>query len=340
MKALVIRRTGPPETLCVEDWPKPALKPGQILIKVKAAGVNFADCLARMGLYSAAPKRPFIPGYEAAGIIEEVGREVSNFKPGDRVFGATRFGGCAEFAAVDSAQALAIPESLSFEQAAAIPVNYLTAYAALYEQARVRKGDLILIHSAAGGVGIAAMQLCQATGATVVAMASSDVKLERLRAMGAEHTINTNQTNYPDTARKLANYGDGFDVILNAAGGPTIRQDLRLLAPGGRLILYGISSLAPLDRRRWLDLIKGFISTPWLHPLWLINNNKGVFGLNMAHYFKNNGVYKKIMEDIAAMVQKGEIKPVLDSNYPLDKAPQAHARLHSRQNVGKVVLVF
>lgn len=339
MKALVIRRIGPPETLCIEKWPDPMPQAQQILIRVKAAGVNFADCMARMGLYNDAPPRPFVPGYEASGIVEKVGRAVLHLKEGDRVFGLTRFSGCAEYAAVDAFQMQKIPDGISFDQAAAIPVNYFTAYAALCEMARVRPGDHVLIHSAAGGVGIAAMQISKHFGANIYATAGSDSKLNFLKSIGADVAVNYRRDDYEKVIKANFFSHKGLDITLNAMGGDSLKKDLRLLGPSGRVIAYGISNMAASNSRDWIGFLRGIITTPIIHPFSLMNENRGIFGLNMLHYFQGPEHYKKISDGLMSLMEAKVINPVVDSTYPLEQAAKAHERIHSRQNMGKVLLI-
>lgn len=334
MQALVIENIGAPEVLRIKEWPDPELKPGQVLVRVKAAGINFADCQARKGIYRDAPKRPFVPGYEIAGIIEKAANNVTQRRVGETVFGFSRFGGCAQYVAVDEAQVFPLPDGFNFEEAAAIPVNYATAYVALHIMARVRRDDRVLIHGAAGGVGIAALQLAKAAGAEIMATAGSQRKIEWLKHQGTTLAVNYRETDYAEALKNEK----GISIILNAAGGETLKKDLKLLGPGGCVVSYGTASWSQGPTRNWFKLIGSIVKTPLLHPLWLVVHSKGFYGLSMLHYFRNTAVAGKIVNQLFDIMMEHKLKPVIDSVHPLKKAAEAHRRLEERQNIGKVIL--
>ena len=234
------------EVLQVQERPDPPVGSGEIRIAVKAAGINFADTMARLGLYPDAPKPPCVMGYEVAGTVESVGEGVTEFSVGDRVAAGTRFGGQAELVTVPEAQALPLPERLSFEQGAAFPVNYGTAYAALVLMGSLREGDRVLIHAAAGGVGIAATQIARNAGAEIFGTASPS-KHDAIRAQGVEHPIDYRNQDFEAETMRLTG-GEGVDLIIDALGPTSFRKDYRLLRPGGRLVMYGLSEAT--ERRR------------------------------------------------------------------------------------------
>ncbi len=342
MKALVQTGTGGPEVLQVQELPDPEVGPGEIRIAVKAAGVNFADTMARVGLYPDAPKPPCVMGYEVAGEVESVGEGVDGFAVGDRVFAGARFGGQAELVTVPANQALPLPERLSFEQGAAFPVNYGTAYAALVVIGSLREGTRVLVHVAAGGVGIAATQIARNVGAEVFGTASP-AKHEAIRAQGVAHPIDYRNHDFEAEVMRITN-GEGVDLIIDALGPTSFRKDYRLLRPGGRLVMYGISE-ASTERGRDIpamlkSLAKMPLATiPWWKSLALMNENKGVFGLNMLHWWDREGSFERVIEPLLEGLAKGAFKPVVAEAFSFDRAPDAHRFIEERRNIGKVVLV-
>ena len=246
MRAVVLTGTGGPEVLQVQERPDPAVGPGEVRIAVRAAGINFADTLARVGLYPDAPKAPCVLGYEVAGEVESVGEGVSDHAAGDRVMAATRFGGQAELVTVPAEQVLPLPEALGFEQGAAFPVNYGTAQAALFVMGGLKQGERVLIHAAAGGVGIAATQLARNAGAEIFGTASGS-KHDAIREQGVAHAIDYRTDNFADEVMRITS-GEGIDLAIDAIGPSSFRKDYRLLRPGGRLVMYGLSESA--DERR------------------------------------------------------------------------------------------
>ena len=254
MKALVLTAHGGPEVLKVREQPEPLAGPGQIRVAVHASGVNFADIMARQGLYPDAPKPPAILGYEIAGTVESVGEGVTAWKLGDRVIAATRFGGFAELVVVGQTDVLALPAGLSFEEGAAIPVAYGTAYASVVRLANVQRGEWILIHAAAGGVGIAATQFAHKLGARIFGTASKS-KHAVVQALGVEHAIDYHTERVPSAIRAITG-GRGLDVILDARGGRDFKESYDLLRPGGRLVMYGASAVITDDRRNLFSALK------------------------------------------------------------------------------------
>src|SRR4029079_1815797 len=216
MRAVVLTGHGGPEVLQVQERPDPPVGPGEVRIAVKAAGINFADTMARMGLHPDAPKPPCVMGYEVAGEVESVGEGVDSLKVGDRVMAGTRFGGHAELISVPAEQALPFPDDWSFEQATAIPVNYATAYVALITMGGLREGQRALIHAAAGGVGTAAVQIARNVGAEIFGTASAS-KHDAIRDLGAEHAIDYRTQDFEEEVRRITG-GEGVDVIIDATG--------------------------------------------------------------------------------------------------------------------------
>jgi NADPH:quinone reductase-like Zn-dependent oxidoreductase len=341
VKALVQTGNGGPEVLQVLERPDPTFGPGEVRIAVKAAGINFADTMARLGLYPDAPKTPCVMGYEVAGTIESVGEGVTDFTVGDRVMAGTRFGGQAELVTVPADQALPLPERLSFEQGAAFPVNYGTAYAALIIMGSLREGDRVLIHAAAGGVGIAASQIARNVGAEIFGT-SSPAKHEAIRAQGVTHAIDYRNQDFEAEAMRITG-GEGVDLVIDALGPTSFRKDYRLLRSGGRLVMYGLSEVTKESGRDIPAALKSLAkmplaTIPWWKSLALMNENKGVFGLNMLKWWEREGGLDRVTEPLMADLEAGRLEPVVAETFPFERAGEAHEFIAQRRNVGKVVL--
>jgi NADPH:quinone reductase-like Zn-dependent oxidoreductase len=342
MRAVVLTGTGGPEVLQVQERPDPAVGPGEVRIAVRAAGINFADTMARVGLYPDAPKTPCVLGYEVAGEVESVGEGVSDFALGDRVMAGTRFGGQAELVTVPAEQVLALPERLSFEQGAAFPVNYGTAYAALILMGGLREGDRVLIHAAAGGVGISATQVARNVGAEIFGTASP-AKHEAIRAQGVTHAIDYRSQDFEAEVMRITN-GEGVDLVIDALGPASFRKDYRLLRSGGRVVMFGLSEAQPKGARSIPVALRSLIAMPlatmpWWKSLTMMNENKGVFGLNMLSWWEREGNLDRLTEPLLADLQQGRLEPVVAAGFPFEQAGDAHQFIADRRNVGKVVLL-
>ena len=332
---------GGPEVLRVQERSDPPAGPGEIRIAVKAAGINFADTMARVGLYPDAPKPPCVMGYEVSGEVESLGEGVSDFAIGDRVMAGTRFGGQAELVTVPADQVLPLPERLSFEQGAAFPVNYGTAYAALIIMGSLREGDRVLIHAAAGGVGIAATQIARNVGAEIFGTASPS-KHDAIRAQGVAHAIDYRGQDFESEAMRITG-GEGVDLIIDALGPTSFRKDYRLLRSGGRVVMYGLSEVTKESGRDIPAALKSLAkmplaTLPWWKSLALMNENKGVFGLNMLKWWDREGSLDRVTEPLMADLEAGRLEPVVAEAFPFERAGEAHEFIAQRRNVGKVVL--
>ena len=335
MRQVVIPRHGGPEVLEVREAPDPVPGEGEVRIRVRAAGINFADILARIGLYPDAPKPPVVVGYEVAGVIDAIGNGVTTPHEGDRVLALTRFGGYSSSVVVPAAQAYRFPDGLSDAEAAAVPLNYLTAAVALYRMAGLTAGETVLVHNAGGGVGIAAVQLARLRRAAVIGTASA-AKHSALRSFGVEHVIDYRHANVEQEVKRLTK-GRGVDVVLDPIGGPSFGVSYRMLAPLGRLVMFGMSSISS-DRRSLWRVLRAWWAMKRFDPLSLINRNKGVFGLNLGHLWDERRQLQPLMELILTELHAGRLKPVVARTFPLDKAADAHRFIQSRANIGKVVL--
>jgi NADPH:quinone reductase-like Zn-dependent oxidoreductase len=336
MRQAVIQRHGPPDVFAMRDVPVPEPGPGELRIRVRAAGVNFADILARMGLYPDAPPPPMVVGYEVSGHIDRLGDGVIGMSEGDQVVALTRFGGYSESVVVAAALTFRVPPDLSDAEAAAFPVNYLTAALALYRMAALNAGDVVLIHNAGGGVGIAATQLARLRRATVIGTASA-FKHAALRSFGVEHTIDHQHANIANEVMTITR-GRGVDVILDPIGGRSFQSSYRLLAPLGRLILLGLSAASTGERRNLWGAFRVWMTTQRFNPMSLINRNRGVFGMHIGHLWDERRQLTPLMDMLLTELGAGRLKPVVARTFPLEKAADAHRFIQSRSNIGKVVL--
>jgi NADPH:quinone reductase-like Zn-dependent oxidoreductase len=336
----VITRHGGYEVLRVEQRPEPVAGSGEIRIAVRAAGINFADLMARAGVYPDAPEPPCVVGYEVAGDVESVGDGVEGYAVGDRVLAGTRFGGYAELVSVPVGQVLPLPDELSFEQGAAFPVNYGTAYAALVIMGGLKAQERVLIHAAAGGVGIAATQVAKRIGAEVFGTASP-AKHDAIRAQGVDHPIDYRNEDFAEAAMRITG-GVGLDLIMDAVGPSSFRRDYPILRPGGRLVMYGLSEVQTGEKRDIPAVVRSLVrmplaTMPWWRSLQVMNENKGVFGLNMLKWWDNEGL-DRVLEPLASGLQAGEYQPVVAEAFEFERAGEAHRFIAERRNVGKVVL--
>ena len=338
MRQVWVTGPGGPEVLEVRELPDPHPGPGEVRISVHAAGVSFADVLARAGLYPDAPKPPTVLGYDVAGVIDEAGTEVQGFAEGDRVLALTRFGGYSSAVVVPVHRVKVVPPGKDLRQAAGLPVSYLTAYLTLNRLGSVRPGDWVLIHAAAGGVGLSALQLCRKLGAVTIGTASAG-KHERLRKIGLDHPVDYRDQDFEAEVMRIT-AGRGVDIVLDAVGGTTTRKSYRCLAPLGKLVFFGLSAGSARSRRSaWRTFPKAVATTPIFHPVQLLNANKGVLGFNLGHLWELTDVIGGTLAELVRMWGDGEIDPIVDSSFPFSRTGDAHAQLEEARNFGKVVLV-
>jgi len=326
----VITRHGPPEVLQVEERPDPSPGRGEVLIDVRAAGVNFADVLARLGFYRDAPKPPCVVGYEVAGTVAAVGEGVAGrFALGDRVAAPVRFGGYSERAAVAAGGAFALPERLSFEQGAAIPVNYATAWEAIVRAGNLQPGERLLIHSAGGGVGIAATQLAKRIGAEVWGTASPQ-KHAAIRSIGVDHPIDYTSKGWEHGLPKL-------DLVMDALGGASFRRSYKLLRAGGRLVCFGASAVVSGSERNLLAAARTVTETPWFSVFGQMSSSRSIIGLNVLTLWDQHGP-ERWAKPLTELIADGTIRPVIAESFSFDRAADAHRFISERRNIGKVLL--
>jgi NADPH:quinone reductase-like Zn-dependent oxidoreductase len=318
----------------VREAPDPVAQPGTVRVKVSAAGVNFSDLLARQGLYPDAPKLPCTVGYEVAGIVDAVGSGVSTPRVGDRVIATTRFGGQSELVVAPAGSVFALPTGWTFEQGAAFPVVYLTAHHMLVRVAAARRGESVLVHAAAGGVGLAVAELGRILGLRVIGLASR-AKHDVLREYGVE-PLDSRDPHWFEAARLLAPHG--IDVVLDAVGADSWRHGYRLLAPAGRLVCYGASGLAEGPSRNIAKVLWRLIRFPRFGPLALMNDNKAVAGVNLGHLWTAESLMAPQMTALLDYARDGKITPRVDRTFSFVEAGAAHRYIHERRNIGKVLL--
>jgi NADPH:quinone reductase-like Zn-dependent oxidoreductase len=331
MRAVVITQHGDPSVLQVQERPDPQPGAGQVRIDVRASGINFADVMARQGLYEDAPDTPCVVGYEVAGVVDAVGEGVESPAVGDRVFAPIQFGGYASSVVVPASDVVPLAESLSFAQGAAIPVNYATAWAGLIQYGGLEPGQRVLIHAAAGGVGIAATQIAKRRGAYILGTASPR-KHEAIRGFGVDEPLDYTRDGWEKGLAPV-------DVVMDAVGGRSFKRSYNLLRPGGRLIAFGASSVVSGEKRNLLKaapqalpMLRGF------NLLEQMQNSKAVVGLNMLTLWKDRGSLDTWLAPLQEMLDDGSLQPVVSDEVPFDRAGDAHRIITERRNVGKVVL--
>jgi NADPH:quinone reductase-like Zn-dependent oxidoreductase len=334
MRQIWLPRYGAPEVLCLRNADDPAPGTGEVRIRVRAAGVNFADLLARMGLYRDAPRPPCVLGFEVAGVIDAIGDGATGLDIGDRVFATPRFGGYTDVLTVHADHVTKLPVAMSFEEAAAFPTAYLAAHHALFGLGVLREGATILVHSAAGGVGIAAIQLARTRGCRILGTASPS-KHEFLRGQGCAHPLAYDA--WPAQVSQLVGAA-GVDLVIDAIGGSSWRDSYDVLAPGGRLVCLGASVNVTGTRRSLLAVARFFSTMPRFTPLALMNDNKQVAGFNMRRMFDRFEIFRPQLDALIALYESGQLRPHVDRSFSFEQVDAAHRWLHERKAKGKIIL--
>lgn len=327
MKAIRMHTYGDPSVLTLEDVPDPVPNEGEVLVRVGAVGLNYAETVARRGAYPT-PPFPFIPGSEAAGEVVKLGKGVRGISEGAKVMFTPLHGAYAEYATASAAEVEFLPKGFSIEEGAAFRVNFLTAYLALKNRAMLRPGESVLIHSAAGGVGTAAIQLAKLMGGRIFATVGSKHKMEIVAKLGADHVINYLEEDFVAAVKK-ANDGKGPDVILESGGGEIFDKSFNSLAPFGRMVVFGIASgqggnVQTISEAR----------IPWHRA------NSSLLGLYLGGLRQAQPeVVREALHDLLSMAENGRIRPVIGQTFPLAQAAKAHEFMASRQSHGKIVLI-
>ncbi|WP_226584866.1 quinone oxidoreductase family protein [Halobacillus litoralis] len=322
MKAIQFKEYGDPSVLENVDVDVPELDKGEVLLKVTAIGVNYADTARREGAYVVPTPLPFIPGAEVVGVVEEVGEGTSKFSKGDRVVTLIGSGGYAEYVKTTEHTLISLPENVEDETAVALPLQGLTAYHLLTTMGRLEEGESVLVHAAAGGVGSLAVQLAKSFGAgNVIATASTEEKLALASDLGADHTINYTNENWRQEVLE-ATGGKGVDIALEMAGGDIFHETIKCMRPFGRLVVYGVASGEPAQ----------------MYPSGLMNRNLSVMGFFLPQIMKKRELFEKSLNHLMELVQSGELKLTVGGVYDLKDASYVHEIMQGRKTKGKLVL--
>ena len=335
MESIIVTRHGDPDCMELQELPTPSPGSGEICIRVSKAGINFADILARMGLYPGAPSPPFTPGMEVAGTVHEVGLDVKNFKPGDRVVGSGGSGGYSTHTISKAATVFKIPDEITFETAAAFPAVYFTSYLMVIHPGALQPGESILIHGAAGGVGLAATELAKIAGAKNIFGTCSPNKHDFISDNGVlpidKHNFLAEIMDWTE--------GQGVDLVLDPIGGEHLMQSYRCLGSGGRVCSFGISDMAPTKRKSQWARLKSWLTFPKFDPLKMMSSNRGVFGIHLGRW-KNLDHLEKAKEDLLSWIGEGKINPHVDKVFSKEQASDAHHYIQDRKNIGKILIDF
>jgi NADPH:quinone reductase-like Zn-dependent oxidoreductase len=338
MKAAVVTRYGGPEVMEIRDVPLPRLAAGQILVRVRAIGLNFADVFGRLGVYPNTPSPPFIPGLEFSGDVVAVAPDVSKFKGRERVMGYSRLGSHAEYVCLGVHYATTVPESMSYEEAAAFLATGMSAYHGIVRLGNLRKGEKLLIHAAAGGVGLASVQIAKQIGAEIFATAGTEEKLALAGKFGADHLLNYRDTDFAAEITRITE-GYGVDVVMDSVGGEVFKKSWHLLAQMGRYILYGVSSVTGKGAINRLKAAAAFSMMRPIFPPSLMSANRGIHGFNLGTLTGKELYFSDAAKEILRYFDEGFLKPVIGHVFPFDRIVEAHAFLQTRQSSGKIVVL-
>jgi synaptic vesicle membrane protein VAT-1 len=339
MRAAVVARKGGPDVLEIRELPEPEPGPGQVCVRVKAIGLNFADVLMRLGVYTGTPATPFVPGLEFSGVVEKVGAAVETFRGGESVMAVNGFGSHAELVALDARRAMRLPARMSFEEGAAFPVNYLSAHCGLVHLGRLCAGERLLLHAAAGGVGIASIQLARHIGAETFGTAGSAAKVEFIRSMGVEHAINYRAEDFAAAIRRQVGH-NAIDVVMDSVAGRLFRPGWNLLAPMGRYIIYGMASVSGTGGLNYLRAAREFLALPRIQPLQMVAANRTLSGFHLGTLDPAHPYFRTATAEILKLYEHGVLRPFIGATFPFEKIREAHAHLQSRASTGKVVVTI
>ncbi|XP_006901756.1 PREDICTED: synaptic vesicle membrane protein VAT-1 homolog [Elephantulus edwardii] len=315
----------------------PAPGPGQVTLRVRACGLNFADLMARQGLYDRLPPLPVTPGMEGAGVVTAVGEGVTDRKEGDRVMVLIRSGMWQEEVTVPSAQTYLMPEAMTFEEAAALLVNYITAYMVLFDFGNLRPGHSVLVHMAAGGVGIAALQLCRTVENVTVFGTASASKHEVLKENGVTHPIDYHTSDYVNEIKKIS--PKGVDIVMDPLGGSDTAKAYNLLKPMGRVVTYGMANVLTGPKRNLVAMARTWWNQFSVTALQLLQANRAVCGFHLGYLEGEVKLVSNVVARLLALYNQGRIKPHIDSVWPFEKVADAMKQMQEKRNIGKVLLV-
>lgn len=338
MKVITLVREGNAhQAFEVWEMPTPEPRENEVLVSVSHFGLNYADVMARKGLYNGRPPMPCVLGYEVVGTVEAAGQAVTHVKKGDRVLAFTMFGGYAQYACADSRAVVRISPGTSEEEATALATQYCTAWFAACHMVNLKRGDRVLVHAAAGGVGTALVQIARWKGCEVFGTASTPEKILYMKTQGVEHAINYTETPFDSAIRDIL--GDKhLDVAFDPVGGKSFRKSLSLLGAGGRIVTYGASEWSA-SRGSLTDKLKLAFGFGFLHPIALLMRSRSVIGVNMLRIGQSRPEYlQQCMHEVYEAYQGGILKPTIDSVHPAENIAEAHERLEKRKTIGKVVV--
>jgi NADPH2:quinone reductase len=338
MKAAVLVRKGDPsKAFEIREVPNPTIKAGEVLVKVEGFGLNFADVMARQGLYADAPPMPSVLGYDVVGRVKEVAPDITHVKVGDRVTAMTRFGGYAEYVAAIGMAVARIADDVPVGEATALTTQYCTAYFAAADVINLHAGDRVLIHSAAGGVGTALLQYAKHMGCEIFATVGSDAKAALVKAAGAHHAINYVTQDFAQEVARITG-GKGLDVIWDAVGGSYVKKGFKALAPGGRIVCYGAADISDKNIFGKIGTLLGF---GIYHPIEFMNSSKALIGVNMLRIADNNpDRLKRCLDNVVKLYEQGVFKPQVGQVFPVSQIGEAHAFLESRRSTGKITVTW
>ena len=336
MKAVVLSKTGKPTVLKIKEVPLPEPKKDEVRVKVERIGINYAEILSRKGLYGWTPKKPYIPGMEAYGQIDAAGKSVAAERVGQKVVIGTQYGCYGEYVVVKAQKALPAISQFGPEENAAFVVNYMTAWVSLFEMARLRPTDSVLINIAAGGVGSAAVQLAKKFGCTVFGTVGSDEKIKLVKSLNIDEAINYRKIDFASEINRITNNA-GVDAVLEVVGGDVYKNSIKLLKPFGRLVVAGFASL---DYKIWnpISLWKTWRDIPRANILNMSEYSYGVSSSHLGYLLKYPELMSNVWKDLVSFVEKHQIKPIVGKVFNFDDIVKAHEFMESRKSVGKIVL--
>lgn len=343
LKKIVIPSAGGYDKLIIQSCPDLAAEADSVVVDVRAIGVNYADCLVRFGVYESAKKYvgwPITPGFEFSGVVKSIGEKNTKFKVGDEVVGITLFNAYATQVKVKEEQLFAIPSGFSLIEAAGFPTVFFTAYHALFQLVKIYSGSHILVHSAAGGVGSALVQLAKSAGFKVTGVVGSAHKVQDVKKLGADFVIDKSTQDLWREAENIC--PQGFDAIFDANGYTTIKKGYKHLRPVGKLISYGAHSLLPRGgsgRVNYFKALVGLIKSPKFNPLQMITDNKAVVGFNLSFLFERQDLATEAMTNLLKLASEKKIKPLKTTTFSFEKVGQAHQTIESGASIGKIILV-
>ena len=337
MKKVIYPKVGGVDSIEILDVEEPRASEGEVVVRIHRAGINFADLMMRQGLYGSNPDFPFTPGYEASGVIISLGKGVKGLELGDRVLAMTGFGGYSEKVSIPSSRVFKLPDSVTFDQAAAIPVTYGTAYHMLFHLGRISPGDSVLIHHAAGGVGTAVAQLCKVAGASIVIGTASAPKKEFVESIGVKF-VDRETEDFVKICKDMTG-GKGVHHAIDPVGGKNLMRSYKATRRGGKVYFFGASSAVKGDKRSIISAFRMWLNTPKFNPIKMMSSNKAIFGVHMG-LLDDNSIFEGHLSALSKMLEDNEIDPIIDSICRFERVSEAQKHMHDRKNRGKILLDF